>query len=144
MIKFNNTEHGFAIAAAIPRAYNPHWDHVISRERDGKLLGGVIYEGYTGSIIFAHQAGFDKYWMSRDMLWMLFDFPFNQLRCKKLCGTIPSNSLDLLAYNKKLGFKVEATIADGYPEGNLLVMSMKREDCRWLSIKPRGYEGKAT
>jgi hypothetical protein len=141
MIQFNNTDHGFAIAAAIPRVYNPVADTVISRTNDeGKLLGGVIYDGCTGPCIFAHQAGFSKHWLSRDMLWILFDYVFVQLKCKKVCGTIPSSNQTLLEFNKKLGFSQEAVIKDAYPDGDMLVVSMTREQCRWLNIKPRGYQ----
>lgn len=138
MIEFNNIEHGAAIAAAIPRVYNNRADIVISRtDESGNLLGGVIFDGHTGPCIFAHQAGFSKYWLSRDMLWVLFHYVFEQLKCNKLCGTIPSNRAELLEFNKKLGFKVEAVIQGAYPGADMLVMSMTREECRWLSIKPR-------
>lgn len=139
MIEFNNVAHGKRIAFAIPRNYNPAVDPVISHtDASGKLLGGVIYEGLTGPCIFAHQAAFDKRWLSKDMLWVVFDYPFNQLKCKKICGTIPSSNPGLLAFNLKLGFSVEAVIKDAYPDGDMLVMSMKRDECRWLGLKPRG------
>jgi RimJ/RimL family protein N-acetyltransferase len=144
MIVFGNTDHGFQIAKAIPRNYNPLLDPVISHtDSDGKLLGGVIYDGLTGPCIFAHQASFNKRWLSRDMLWVMFDYPFNQLKCKKICGTIPSSNLGLLAFNVKLGFKVEATIKDAYPDGDMLVMSMTRDECRWLDIKQRSFVARA-
>jgi RimJ/RimL family protein N-acetyltransferase len=138
VIHFGNISHGFEIAAAVPRNYNPVKDIVISRTREEKLLGGVIFEGYTGSAIFAHQAAFDKHWLSRDMLWVLFDYPFNQLNCKKIIGTIPSCNLELLVFNRKLGFKLEYEIADAYPDGAMSILSMTRADCRWLNLKPRG------
>jgi RimJ/RimL family protein N-acetyltransferase len=142
MIIFNNREHGERIARRIPRNYNPAVDPVISHvDKDGKLLGGVIFDGYTGSCVFAHQASFDKRWLSRDMLWVLFDYPFNQLKVKKICGTIPSSNPKLLEFNLKLGFIVETIIKDGYPDGDMLVMSMTRGECRWLDMKPRGLRG---
>ena len=143
MIEFDNFVHGYMIAEAIPRAYNEHVDRVISRtNEEGKLLGGVLYEGYTGSMIFMHQAGFDKSWLTRDMLWVLFDYPFNQLSCWKVCGTIPSSNQTLLDFNKRIGFIQEATIAGGYPDGDLLVLSMTKEQCRWLKHKPSFLESR--
>jgi hypothetical protein len=138
MIVFGNKEHGQTIANAIPRRFNPECDPVISSvTSEGNLLGGVIYDGYTGSCIFIHQAGFDKHWMTRDMLWAAFDYPFNQLGCTKLCGTIPSTNAPLLAINLKLGFVVEHALQDGYPDGPMLLLSMTRDQCRWLKLKPR-------
>ena len=145
MIEFNNIEHGHAIARAIPRMYNPGVDPVISNvSESGDLLGGVIYDGYTGPCIFIHQAGFDKHWMSRDMLWVAFDYPFNQIGCAKLCGTIPSTNTELLDINLRLGFYVEGSIKGAYPGGDMLILSMERDQCRWLKLKPRGLRSRVT
>lgn len=140
MIIFNNVVHGFKIAAAIPRPYNPAVDVVISNvTQEGNVLGGVIYDGYTEGCIFMHQAAFNKYWLGGNMLWLVFDYPFNQLKVNKVAGTIPSYREDLIAFNQKLGFKEEARIRDAYPDGDLIVMTMPREACRWLKIKPKEY-----
>lgn len=136
MIEFNNRDHGQVIADAIPRCFNREKDVVISNVRDGKLLGGAILDGYTGPCIFIHQAGFDKRWLSKDMLWVIFDYAFNQLGCSKVAGTIPSTRTQLLAFNVRLGFKVEAVIKDAYPGADMLVISMTRDECPWLKIKP--------
>jgi hypothetical protein len=138
MIEFGNIEHGHAIAAAIPRCYNPAKDPVISHSSGGRLLGGVIYDGHTGPSIFIHQAGFDKHWLSKDMLWVSFDYPFNQLQCKKICGTIQASNAPLLEFNKRLGFSEETRIKDAYPDGDMIILSMTRDECRWLKIKPNG------
>ena len=74
------------------------------------------------------------------MLWITFDYPFNQLGVKKLIGQVPSSNLKALEFDKKLGFKEEARISDVFPDGDLIVLSMRREDCRWLKI--RGFDGK--
>jgi RimJ/RimL family protein N-acetyltransferase len=141
-IVFGNKEHGAEIARAIPRRFNPACDPVISNvSEDGKLLGGVIYDGYTVACIFIHQAGFSKKWLSKDMLWVAFDYPFNQLGCSKLCGTIPSTNEELLAFNTRLGFKVETRIRDAYPGGDMLILSMTRDECPWLKIKPGNLKG---
>lgn len=138
MIHINETEHGYQIAGVIPRIFNPYADVVISRtDKDGRLLGGVIYEGHISNCIFMHQGSFAKNWMTPDLLWMFFDYPFNQLGVGVVCGTIPSSREDLVAYNKKLGFKVECAIKGAYKDGDLLVMAMRRDECRWLNIKPK-------
>jgi len=138
MIEFNNVVHGFKIAAAIPRPYNAATDVVISHVTSiGNVLGGVIYEGYTGGCIFMHQAGFHKRWLGGNMLWIVFDYPFNQLKVNKVAGTINSNNKELLDFNARLGFKEEARIRGAYPDGDLLVLTMPREECRWLKLKPK-------
>lgn len=140
MIISNNEQHGYVIASAAGCVFNKGVDQVISRVEDGKLLGGVIFTGYCGASICIHVAGFDPHWINKSMLWITFDYPFNQLGVKKLIGQVPSSNLKALEFDKKLGFKEEARISDVFPDGDLIVLSMRREDCRWL--KMRGFNGK--
>ena len=141
MIEFGNIAHGFQIAAAIPRHYNPAFDVVISKVTpEGNLQGGVIYDGFTGGCIFMHQASFSRNWLVGNMMWIVFDYPFNQLGVRKVAGTINSSNQELLDFNRRLGFKEEARIKDAYPDGDMLVLTMERADCRWLKIKPKVYQ----
>ena len=138
MIEFNNIVHGMKIAAAIPRPYNPASDIVISHVTSlGNVLGGVIYDGFTGGCVFMHQAGFHKSWLGGNMLWIVFDYPFRRLGVNKVAGTINSKNKVLLEFNLKMGFREEARIKDAYPDGDMIVMTMSREECRWLKLKPK-------
>lgn len=141
MIEFGNHVHGFKIAAAIPRPYNPSTDIVISRVTpEGNCMGGVIYDDFTGGCVFMHQAGFDKRWLTGNMMWIVFDYPFTQLKVNKVAGVVNSNNKELLDFNRRLGFKEEARIKNAYLDGDMLVLTMERADCRWLKIKPKVYK----
>jgi hypothetical protein len=41
--------------------------------------------------------------------------------------------LKALDFNRKLGFIEEARIAGVFRDADLVIMSMRREDCRWLT-----------
>ena len=97
----------------------------------------MIYNCYTGASINIHIAGFDPRWGDRDLVWVGFDYPFNQLGCKKVIGQVPSYNDLALEFDLKLGFKIEAVIKDVFPNGDLFVVSMLKEDCRFLKLKPR-------
>lgn len=140
MIRFNDPDDGKAIADGATACYNPVGDACIAAHRGGKLLGGVIYQGYTGASIQAHIASFDPHWLTRDMLWMIFHYPFEQLGVKKIFGQVGAHNAKALEFDRKLGFKEEARIADVYPEGDMVLLSMHKADCRFLSIKPRHIE----
>lgn len=139
MICFNNVEHGRALAALCGCKFNPPDDQVISRETYGILRGGAIYTDYRGASIVGHLGGFDKHWGSRDLLWIGFDYPFNQLGCSKIIGLVPSMFESALALELKLGFNYVTRIPGVFPDGDLIVLEMLKEDCRWLNLKPRGY-----
>lgn len=139
MITAGNLDHARAIATAAGCSFNPECDRCISSEKDGRLLGGVIFTGYTGVSIGLHCAGFDPKWVDRDLLWMAFHYPFVQLNCHKITATIPSGNLKALLFDRKLGFSEEARIKDATPDGDLIILSMRRDECRWLK---RGQRGK--
>ncbi len=137
MIEFNNTQHGYTIASAAGVPFNPEVDVVISRSVGSNLLVGVILNEYTGSSINSHIAGFDPRWVSHDMIWVVFHYVFVQLGCSKMFGQVPSTNSKALEFDRKLGFKVEARIKEVFPDGDLIVLAMKKADCRWLRLKPR-------
>ena len=138
MIVEGNHEHGHAIAEAAGTHFNPRCDRVVANVVRGKLLGGVIFTGFTVAGIGLHSAGFDPHWLSRDMLWMAFHYPFEQLGVRKITGTIHSGNRKAILFDLKLGFTEETRVVDLFPDGDLIIMSMRREDCRWLKLKPRG------
>lgn len=138
MIIFNHGPHGDAIAKAAHTSYNPRADQIISRvDAEGELLGGVIFQAYTGASIHVHMAGFRDNWCNRDLIWCIFHYAFDQLECKKVFGQVSEANVKALEIDLKLGFKIVAKVDDVFPEGACLVLAMSREDCRWLKIKPR-------
>lgn len=142
MIRFNDYSDGYAIANETS-PFNPTKDVVIARVESGELLGGVIFQGYTGASIQIHVAGFHPQWINRDMLWITFHYPFVQLKCKRLVGLVPSSNQKAIAFNTKLGFKEEARVKEIYPSGDLIIMTMTKDDARrWLAIKPVGLRAK--
>lgn len=140
-IVLNDQVHGALLATYAGTHYNPAVDTCISTMRNDEVTGGVIYKDYTGASITMHVASFSKTWGNRDMLWVCFHYPFIQLNCRKVFGQVPADNCNALQFDIKLGFKEEARIKDVFPSGDLILLSMYREDCRWLSIKPRGLKG---
>jgi hypothetical protein len=143
MLHTNEPEHGQRIARRAGCQYSPDQESVISRtDGQGKLLGGVIYSGFTGASIFAHIAGFEPNWMSRGFLYAAFYYPFVQLRVSKVFGWIPSSNLKALEFNRKLGFNTITTVPGVFLSsdergGDAIIMGMAADKCRWLSTKPR-------
>lgn len=137
MFRFNNSVDGMAIAAKAGAVYNPAVDMCAARVEKGVLYGGVIYQAYTKASMSIHMAGFRQNWCNRDMVWVAFHYPFVQLGVNKLFGQVGVHKPEVLKIDLQLGFKIEATIKDVYPEGDMLLLSMYKKDCRWLNLKPR-------
>lgn len=101
-------------------------------EKDGVLIAGVMYDYYNGSSIWMHVASSVKHWLDRDYLRVCFDYPFNQLCCKVVLGYVDENNLKARRFDEHLGFKLTAVIPEGHPKGDLLIYTMRKENCRWL------------
>jgi RimJ/RimL family protein N-acetyltransferase len=137
-IVFDDPEHGDAIAVAAGTYFNPKIHKAVCRVRDDVLLGGVIYTNFTHESIEIHSAAFYDCWGSRDLLFVIFDYPFNQLGVKRLFGRVSEINFGALRLTTKLGFRPVARIEGVYRHGvGCVIMRMDREDCRFLGIKPR-------
>lgn len=143
---------GVQIAQRAGTSYNPAMDHNFAHvkenhvqvkpgliETEQLLLGGVCYNHFTHESMQIHMAGWHWHWSSRLMLYLAFDYPFNQLRVKRLFGMVPECNRAAQAINVKLGFKPVARIDGVFRHGDAcIVMRMDREDCRWLGMKMPG------
>jgi RimJ/RimL family protein N-acetyltransferase len=108
----------------------------IGQEIDGNLVAVVGFASFMPNACQMHIASVsDVNWMSRDLLWAAFDYPFNVLGVKVIIGQICASNEDALRLNRHLGFKVVAEIPDAHMDGDLVIMAMRKEDCRWLNIR---------
>lgn len=108
----------------------------IGQEIDGNLVAVVGFNGFMPKACQMHIAAVDEVnWMSRDLLWAAFDYPFNKLGVNVILGQVCADNDSALKLNRHLGFKVIAKIPDAHMDGDLVIMAMRREDCRFLDIK---------
>jgi hypothetical protein len=108
----------------------------IGQELNGNLAAVVGFCSFMPKACQMHIAAVDEVnWMSRDLLWAAFDYPFNKLGVSVIIGQVCGDNESALKLNRHLGFKVVAEISDAHMDGDLVIMAMRREDCRWLDIK---------
>lgn len=130
------SEHARVAAWVAERAGCSHhaWAEytTIGLERDGELVGGVVFESFTGTNANIHVAGSGPYWMTRTFLFAVFDYAFNQLGLKRLTGYVEAANARALDFDRKLGFIDEAVLRDAVPSGDVIILCMRREDCRFI------------
>ena len=107
----------------------------IGQEKDGNLIAVVGYCGVNEKSCVMHNAAIEENWISKDLLWACFDYPFNQLGVKVILATVSSNNEEALKLDRHLGFEDKAYIEDAHIDGDLVILAMRRENCRWLDIK---------
>lgn len=107
-------------------------------EQTGEIIGVVGYDGWNGVSCQMHSAG-EGNWVTRNLLFAAFDYPFNVANCGMVLGMIPSGNEQAVKFNNHLGFKTECVIKGAHPDGSLIIMSMSRAECRYL--KRNGHHG---
>jgi hypothetical protein len=113
----------------------------------GLLAGNAIaacsyFTDCNGASIVLHCGGEGRVWLNREFLWYTFYYPFEQLKVNKIISPVESTNLDCIKFIKHIGFRLEATLKDASPKGDLLLFTMTKEQCRWLSLKEK-YRGQA-
>lgn len=134
---------GHWIMARTDGAWAPGQGRAIGLEENGRLIAGVAFDSFNGASCCIHVAAVPgKRWMNREFLWVTFAYPFLQLNVKKLLGPVGSLNVEARAFDEHVGFVLEAALKDAHPDGDLLVYSMTRDQCRWLNIKRYAPHGK--
>jgi RimJ/RimL family protein N-acetyltransferase len=104
----------------------------IGQEKDGELVGVVAFNNISDKSCQFHVASTTEYWVTRKLLFAMFDYPFNKLKVKVILAPISKDNKKSLNFGRKLGFQQVADIPYGHPNGDLIVMAMKRNQCNWL------------
>ncbi len=107
--------------------------------RDGEPVGGFVFGGYLVSSIQVHMAGLGGRWCTRDLLILVFDYAFNQLRVHKLIAPVPSTNVLALDMDQRAGFVEEARLQGVVPGGDMVFLTMTRDQCRFLGLQLRGF-----
>jgi hypothetical protein len=105
-------------------------------------IAACLYESCNGASILGHLAGVGRKWMNREFLWYCFHYPFEELKVNKILGLVESDNLEARKLDEHLGFRLEATLENAAPNGDLLIYSMTKDQCKWLSLKG-SYRGQA-
>lgn len=107
----------------------------IGQEIDGQVKAVVAYDNIMDKSCCMHVASIVSNWISKDFLWAVFDYPFNKLGVRVILATVSSNNEEALKLDRHLGFVDKAYIEDAHLDGDLVILAMRRENCRWLDIK---------
>lgn len=98
----------------------------LARVKNGKIIGCVGYEGFTGTSCRMHMAG-EPGWMNRDFIHYAFRYPFDVLGLKMVFGLVPSGNTTALKIDLRLGFEELLYIDGAHPDGGLHLLQLTRE-----------------
>jgi len=131
----DNQEHLRAwITGVLGMQFSPYATF-IGQEIDGEVKAVVAYDNVLDKSCLMHTAAIVPNWISKDLLWACFDYPFNKLGLSVILASVSSNNEEALKLDRHLGFVDKAYIEDAHIDGDLVILAMRRENCRWLDIK---------
>src|SRR5436190_1765225 len=137
MLRFNDPIAIRAIQQATSVGFKPSRDQCVARfDKTGKLLGGVFFTDFNIVSVQVHIAGFVDDWIDRSILWVAVDWPYNKLGVNKMLAPVRASNWKCIAFCSHFGFNIEARIRDVFPDGDLLVLSLYKSDCKFLNMRP--------
>ncbi len=102
-------------------------------ERDGELIAGVLYEGWNGVNVWMHVATTPGKRWTLAFLRYCFQYPFNELGCRRVSGAVDASNVAARRFDEHLGFKQEAVLQGAASDGgDVILYRMWREDCRYV------------
>lgn len=100
-------------------------------DETGRPLAGVIFDDYNGCIVNAHISIIER--PSREWYVVIFDYCFNRLGVKKIVGQVTSSNEKAQRLDEHFGFTEEARIRDYSDDGDLIMYTMTKDQCRVLN-----------
>ena len=107
----------------------------IGQEKDGNLVAVIAFCNFVNNSCAMHIGTVGENWMDRNLLWACFDYPFIKLEKKVILATMEASNDEAIKLNRHLGFQDKALIEDAHENGDLLLMAMRKEDCKWLNLQ---------
>lgn len=98
----------------------------------GELVGGFVLENVTQTNGTVHVAGLGKRWVSRGFLRACFSYAFNDCGLERVTGYVAADNEAALRFDRQLGFQDETVIRQGCGAGDVIVLVMWKDNCRWL------------
>lgn len=123
-------EVGHWVTSRIGGFFDPVCMSAIGWQSDGRLTAGAAYRDWNG-VSIEGQIAADKP-LTRGFLFAIFDYPFRQLGARKIIATTSADHIRSIRLLQRLGFLEEACLRDAAPGGDLIICTMRQEDCRFL------------
>ena len=114
------------------------WGHftALGLVKDGDLKAGVIYNNLDGTNLCMHVGAVDGCrWMTPAFLFAAFDYPFNELRMRRVTAPIKSRNKKSIEFVRNLGFTHDGTLKHYYADDDLHLYGLLKEDCRFLEMR---------
>lgn len=123
------------LADRLDSEYCPGKMACIGEVRNEGFIAVSGFENYLGRSMMIHIA--IEGWVGKVFPRAVFGYAFDCVGVHKLIGPVDSANVKALKLNAHLGFVEEARIRDAGRYGDMIMLTMTREQCRVLNRKLR-------
>lgn len=105
----------------------------IGLEKNGKIVSVTGYNHFNGKschVHFYHSGGY----VSRHYIWLVHHYPFIQCGLDVMIAIVASSNQKIIRLARHLGYILQHTLAEAHPEGDLLILTLRKQDCRFLGV----------
>lgn len=134
-LDFNAEVVGPWVAARTKGSWTPYRGTAIGLRVGGELVAGALYEDWNTVNIVSHFAAEGNWAVHRKFLRHIFDYPFRQLKVKRITCPVAESNMITRQFIEKLGFEFEFMLQDAHPDGGIILYKMTPENCRWLNLR---------
>jgi hypothetical protein len=122
------------VASIIPGFHINPQSTAIGVIKRGELVAGLVYERWNGvNVEMSIGAKPKSGWADKAVLRGIFSYPFLQLECRTITIVVAASNRASLSLVTRLGFEGEAVVRFAADDGgDLIVLKMYREKCRWI------------
>ena len=121
---------GHWTAQKVDGGYFQERSRSIGLKKNGEFVAGVIYENWHGKSITCHIAVTGR--MTSAYLGAIFHYPFNVCKVGKIIVPVSSANIASIKFVEKMGFLEEARIKDAMADGDMVILTMPKERCKYL------------
>jgi RimJ/RimL family protein N-acetyltransferase len=102
-------------------------------DHNKRLIAGVVYSHYDGEHdIMMTVAASTHRWLSRNILYALFAYPFLDLNCTRVTAVTAKKNKKARKFLEGLGFKLEGRLRRKYGKTDGLIYGMLKQECKWI------------
>jgi RimJ/RimL family protein N-acetyltransferase len=123
-------EIGHWVAAQTNGKYHAEYSAAIGLKKHDQTIAGVIYENFNGKSLMVHIAITGR--LTPAFLKTIFRYPFVTCDVDKIIAPVSSQNVKSIKLVENMGFTEEARIRDAAPDGDIIMYTLTRNECRFL------------
>ena len=102
-------------------------------QKDGELVGAVIFSDYTGNDIVVSTVSTDPACWNRRCIRLLHEYVFHTCKCVRVTAMARASNRKSIKLLLGLGFKEEGRLRSYFHPEDAVVFGQLRSECKWIA-----------